>query len=186
MPRVIYHTATTLDGFIATTDHSLEWLFDVPGAAEAEAAFPAFLERVGALVLGSSTYDWVYRMQDLGRRPDGWRSAYGDRPTWVFMSRELPTAASTIRFARGEVADAWPDIAASAGERDVWVMGGGDLAGQFADAGLLDEIRVSIAPATLGAGRPLLPRVLPASRLTLVSAERVGAFAELRYAVSRD
>jgi dihydrofolate reductase len=63
----------------------------------------------------------------------------------------------------------------------VWVVGGGDLAGQFADAGLLDEIRVSIAPATLPSGKPLLPRRLGADRLELISARQAGAFAELTY-----
>ena len=59
------------------------------------------------------------------------------------------------------------EIREAAGERDVWVVGGGDLAGQFADAGLLDEIRVSFAPATLPSGKPLLPRTLGADRLEL-------------------
>jgi dihydrofolate reductase len=185
MPRVIYNTATSLDGFIATPDHSLQWLFDVPGAAEAESAFPAFLEGVGALVLGSSTYEWVHREQDLGAHPEAWHAFYGDRPTWVFTTRELPVAVPTIRLRHGDVADAWAEIAESAGDRDVWVVGGGDLVGQFADAGLLDEIRVSIAPVTLGTGRPLLPRTLLADRLALVSAERSGSFAELRFSVAR-
>lgn len=184
MPHVIYNTATTLDGFIATTDHSLQWLFDVPGSAEAEAAFPAFLEGIGALVLGSSTYEWVYREQRLAEHPETWHAYYGDRPTWVFTTRALPAAAPTIRLARGAVIDSWAEISASAGERDVWIVGGGDLAGQFADAGLLDEIRVSVAPATLRTGMPLLPRTLGPHRLSLVSAERAGAFAELRYAVN--
>ncbi|MEN2741014.1 dihydrofolate reductase family protein [Microbacterium sp. X-17] len=184
MPRVIYNTATSLDGFIATTDHSLQWLFDVPGAEDAESAFPAFLDGIGALVLGSSTYDWVYREQDLGAHPETWNTYYGDRSTWVFTTRDLPIARPTIQLRRGAVADAWPEIAASAGDRDVWVVGGGDLVGQFADAGLLDEIRVSIAPVTLGAGQPLLPRTLLADRLSLVSAERAGSFAELRFAVA--
>jgi dihydrofolate reductase len=185
MPRVVYNTATSLDGFIATSEHSLQWLFDVPGSAEAESAFPAFLEGIGALVLGSSTYDWVYREQDLGTHPETWQTYYGERPTWVFTTRDLPVAGPTIRLRQGAVADAWAEIAESAGDRDVWIVGGGDLVGQFADAGLLDEIRVSIAPVTLGAGQPLLPRALLSDRLSLVSAERAGSFAELRFAVAR-
>ena len=76
-----------------------------------------------------------------------------------------------------------PAIADAAGDRDVWVVGGGDLAGQFADAGLLDEIRISIAPATLPSGMPLLPRRLGADRLTLTDARQTGAFAELTYSL---
>lgn len=185
MTRVIYNTATSLDGFIATTDHSLQWLFDVPGAAEAESAFPAFLEGIGALVLGSSTYEWVYRQQELAEHPDAWTAVYGDRSTWVFTSRELPIATPSIRLVRGAVEAAWERIATSAGDRDVWIVGGGDLAGQFADAGLLDEIRVSVAPVTLGGGMPLLPRTLLSDRVSLASVDRAGSFVELRYTVSR-
>jgi dihydrofolate reductase len=90
-----------------------------------------------------------------------------------------------IRFRSGAVSQVWPEIAAAAGDRDVWIVGGGDLAGQFADAGLLDEIRLSVAPATLGTGKPLLPRVLGPERLTLVDAKRAGQFVELIYSVGR-
>jgi len=88
-----------------------------------------------------------------------------------------------IRFASGDVREVWPQIRESAGGRDVWIVGGGDLAGQFADAGLLDEIRVSIAPATLPSGKPLLPRTLGPDRLELTSVRQAGAFAELTYKV---
>ena len=77
----------------------------------------------------------------------------------------------------------WPEIHEAAGERDVWLVGGGDLVGQFADAGHLDEIRVSVAPVTLASGKPLLPRRLESDRLTLDSVHRSGQFAELVYSV---
>jgi dihydrofolate reductase len=184
MTRVIYNTATTLNGFLATDDHSLEWLFGVPGAEEAESAFPAFLEGIGALVMGASTYEWVARHEELAEHPERWHTYYGDRPGWVFSSRELPLAVPTLRLARGPVREAWAAIAESAGDRDVWVVGGGDLVGQFADAGLLDEVRLSVAPVVLTSGKPLLPRTLLSDRLSLVSAEPAGQFAELRYAVT--
>ena len=63
-----------------------------------------------------------------------------------------------IRFTQAEVPDVHAEMVAAAGDRDVWIVGGGDLAGQFADRGLLDEVVVSIAPVTLGSGAPLLPR----------------------------
>jgi dihydrofolate reductase len=68
----------------------------------------------------------------------------------------------------------------AAGDRNVWIVGGGDLAGQFADAGLLDEVIVSIAPVTLGAGAPLLPRRL---ELRLDELDRNGDFACARFSV---
>lgn len=182
MPRVIFYTATTLNGFLADDDDSLEWLFAAPGGEGGDADFQRFLAQIGVLVQGSSTYRWVLEHEDLVAHPEKWPAYYGDRPTWVFTTRELPVVpGADVRFAAGDVRDAWPQIRDAAGDRDVWVVGGGDLAGQFADAGLLDEIRVSIAPATLPSGKPLLPRRLGADRLELISARQAGAFAELTY-----
>ena len=88
-----------------------------------------------------------------------------------------------IRFVQGAVTEHWPDIVAAAGDKDVWILGGGDLVGQFADAGLLDEIVVTFAPVTLAAGKPLLPRDLDHTRLELTGVRQAGPFAELTYRV---
>lgn len=184
--RCIYYTATTLDGFLADDDHSLDWLFAVPGGEGGGEDFAAFLSGIGVLVQGSSTYEWVLAQEGLVEHPEKWPDYYGQRPTFVFTTRELPSVpGADVRFVSGSVAAQWPAIAEAAGNRDVWVVGGGDLAGQFADAGLLDTVRVSVAPATLGSGKPLLPRRLGADRLHLESARAVGQFAELVYAVRR-
>ncbi len=186
MTIVVFNTATTIDGFIADDADSLDWLFAVPGADEAENDFNDFLAGVGVLVMGSTTYEWIHHHQ-LSERPETWSETYGERLAFVFTTRELPVAEGldTIRFTRGAVVDAWPDIEAAAKGRDIWIVGGGDLAGQFADAGLLDEVRVSVAPTTLGSGRPLLPRRLESDRLELRAVRRVGSFAELVYRVGR-
>jgi dihydrofolate reductase len=73
----------------------------------------------------------------------------------------------------------------AAGGKNIWLVGGGDLVGQFADAGLLDEILLGVAPVTLGRGAPLLPRRLTASELELVDVSRAGQFARLTYRVRR-
>ena len=184
MPRVVYYTATTFDGFIADPSDSLDWLFAVPDAAEAEAGIDSFMDRMGVLVEGSTTYEWVVRHDQLLEHPEKWAEFYGNRPTFVFTGRELTAVpGADIRFRSAAVADVWPEIADAAGDKDVWVVGGGDLAGQFADAGLLDEIVLSVAPVTLGSGRSLFPRRLESDRLTLTSVRQVGQFAELTYSV---
>lgn len=181
----IYYTAATLDGFLATPDHGLDWLFEVPGSDAAEDAIPDFTSSVGALAMGSSTYEWVVRHEKLLDHPHTWREWYGDRPTWVFTTRSLPVVeGADIRFTRAPVADVHTEMVAAAGPRHVWLMGGGDLVGQFADAGLLDRVVVTIAPVTLGVGAPLLPRYLRSDRLTLVGVEQRGQFAELTYDVT--
>jgi dihydrofolate reductase len=180
----IYNTATTLDGFLATTDNSLDWLFEVPGADDAASGIGDFLAGIGAMAMGSTTYEWVVAHESLVEKPENWTAWYAHRPTWVFTHRELPIVrGADIRFTQAPVADVHAEMVAAAGDRDIWLMGGGDLVGQFADAGLLDRITATVAPVTLGAGAPLLPRLLRSSRLTLTTVEQRGQFAELTYAV---
>jgi dihydrofolate reductase len=181
----IYNTASTLDGFLATTDNSLQWLFDVPGADDEEAGIDDFLAGIGAMAMGSTTYEWVVEHESLLEHPATWTAWYGDRPAWVFTHRDLPlVVGADIRFTQQPVEQVHAELVAAAGDRDVWLMGGGDLVGQFADADLLDRIVVTVAPVTLGAGAPLLPRDLGSDRLTLVSVTQRGQFAELTYDVS--
>jgi len=85
----------------------------------------------------------------------------------------------------GSVSDHLDAIRETAGDKDVWLVGGGDLAGQFADAGALDELMLSVAAVTLGSGAPLLPRRIESDRLRLTHVAQVGQFVELRYDVVR-
>lgn len=183
MPRVVYATASTLNGFLADDEDSLDWLFAVPGADEAEGDLEPFIAAAGALVMGSTTYEWLLRHEQMLDRPEKWPYA---QPAFVFSSRAQPAIpGADVRFVRGAVAQVWPLVSSAAGEADVWLVGGGDLVGQFADAELLDEIRVSVAPVTLVSGRPLLPRRLESDRLELVSVKQAGQFADLRFQVRR-
>lgn len=177
-----YYTASSLDGFIADPNDSLEWLF--PLGDIAETSYPVFIRDVGALAMGSATYEWMLRhvIGPTAERPQPWPY---QQPTWVFTSRMLePVAGADIRFAQGDIRPVHAALVKAAGGRNVWIVGGGELAGQFYDAGLLDEIFVQIGSVTLGAGKPLLPRSITNPPLRLVSASRVGTgFAELHYEV---
>lgn len=180
----IYYTATTLDGFLATTDNSLSWLFEVPGSDEAESSIPDFIAGIGAMAMGSTTYEWLLEHEALVDNPDRWHEWYADRPTWVFTHRDLPVVPSAdIRFTSDPVETVHGEMVGAAGERDIWLMGGGDLVGQFADAHLLDRIVATIAPVTLGSGAPLLPREMRSERLSLTDVSRAGQFVTLTYAV---
>jgi dihydrofolate reductase len=172
MPKLVYYTATTLDGFIADPDDSLEWLLRQPNDDDGPLNYEDFIKDIGAIVMGSTTYEWVLRHE-----PDKW---YYSMPAWVMTTRDLkpPAVEADVRFASGDVRAVYDEMVAAAGGKDVWVVGGGDLAGQFADAGLLDEIVVYIAPVTLGAGRQVLPRRLD---LELVEVGQNKAFVAARY-----
>jgi len=176
-----YYTATSLDGFIATEDHSLEWLF--PLGDINDTSYPAFIREVGALAMGSSTYEWMLR--HVVQAGAAWPY---EQPTWVFSSRALPPIpGAAIHFVRGDVAPVHEAMVRAAGGKNVWVVGGGDLAGQFLDAGLLDELVVQVGSVTLGAGQPLLPRRIVSPSLKLVNVRQVGTgFAELTYAVPKE
>jgi dihydrofolate reductase len=151
MTSTTYLTATTLDGFIATEDNDLGWLFQLEGE-DPHNPYDEFIDNVGTLAMGATTYEWIRLNQ-----PGEW--AYADRPTWVFTHRDLPRIeGADLRFTSEDVGEVHRQMLEAAGGRDVWLVGGGDLVGQFLDRDLLDEIWVSIAPLVLGAGAPLLPR----------------------------
>ena len=181
MSRIFFDGATTINGWIADEDNSLEWLFAVEDPSADDDLMPSGF---GVLVMGSTTYEWLLAHEDLLAQPTKWQHLYGDRPTFVFTSRSLPVpAGADMRFVCGAVAQALPGLREAAGEQDIWVVGGGDLVGQFLDAGALDEIRLSVAPVALPAGAPLLPRRVGSDRLRLVSARAAGQFARLVYQV---
>ena len=171
MSVTTYYTATSLDGFIADEHNSLEWLFRQDQDEAGPLNYNKFFARIGALVMGSTTYQWV-----LDHEKGAWPY---ELPTWVMTTRDLPKVGD-VRLARGDVASVHEEMTAAANGKDLWVVGGGGLAGQFADAGLLDEIIVYFAPVTLGAGAPLLPRKLD---LKLEELAPNKAFACARYSV---
>ena len=179
-----YYTAASLDGFIATADDSLEWLF--PLGDIAATSYPTFIRDVGALAMGSATYRWMLRhvVGPEARRPEPWPYT---QPAWVFSSRALdPIPGADIRFVRGDVRPVHEAMVEAAAGKNVWIVGGGELAGQFHDCGLLDELFVQVGSVTLGAGKPLLPRAITSPPLRLVSVKAVGTgFAELHYEVPR-
>lgn len=176
-----YYTAASLDGFIATEDDSLDWLF--PLGDIADTGYPQFIAEVGALAMGASTYAWMLR--HVVDRGEPWPYA---QPCWVLTHRSLRgVPGADIRFAQGDVRPVHAQMATAAGTRHGWIVGGGELAGCFHDAGLLDEIIVQVGSVTLGRGKPLLPRrIVGAAALRLTAVRQVGTgFAELRYAVPR-
>ena len=190
MARSVYYCATTLDGYIAEADDSIDWLTGYKGSFEGSGAEPIagsydrFYAGVGALVSGATTYEWVLAHTEGGR---DW--PYAGKPCWVLSSRNLPTPArpgADVRIVAAEVADLYDEIIAAAGQRDLWVVGGGSVASQFADAGLLDEVRLTVVPVVLAKGKPLFERRLRGGPMKLVGARAFDSgMVELRYAIER-
>jgi dihydrofolate reductase len=169
-----YYTASSIDGFIADPDNSLSWLLSRDIDPQGPQHYERFVEQVGALCMGATTYQWL-----LDNDPGNWPYAV---PCWVFTHREFPATEHDIRFTAASVPEVHAAMVEAAGDRHVWVVGGGDLAGQFHDHGLLDEVWVQYAPVALGDGAPLLPRRV---ELELLEVDRNRDFACTRYRVVR-
>lgn len=176
MTRTVFYTATTLDGFLADEGDSLDWLLVQDVDPSGPFGYDEFIGRVGALAMGATTYGWLRDHLAAGGEQWPYR-----QPAWVFTHRDAaPIDGADIRVTADPVPEVHERLVEAAGGQDVWVVGGGDLAAQFADVGLLDEVIVSIAPVTLGAGRPLFPRPFD---LRLEELARNRAFACARYSV---
>jgi dihydrofolate reductase len=169
-----YYTATSLDGYIADEAHSLDWLDATDSDHAGPLNYTDFFAGVGALAMGAATYEW------LRAHVTEWPYVL---PCWVFTHRELEAwPAAAITFVSGDVRPVHAALVEAAGGKNVWIAGGGNLAGQFAEAGLLDEVIVYIAPFALGGGALLLPRRL---ELRLEETARNGDFVTARYSVGR-
>jgi dihydrofolate reductase len=173
--KTVFYTATTLDGYIADENASLDWLFVQEQTEDGPLTYDEFIKDVGAIAMGATTYQWILDHQaSIGEK---WPY---DMPAWVFTHRTFPETDADVRFTQDDVADVHAAMTEAAGGKNLWVVGGGDLAGQFAEATLLDELILYIAPVTLGAGRPLFPRKFD---LKLAELGQNGPFMCARYAV---
>ncbi len=169
----IYYTASSADGYLATPDHSLDWLLSRDADGDGLLGFESFFPHVGATVMGANTYQWL-----LDNAPG---EAASPGRIWVMTHREFPEREQHT-FTSAPVEDVHAELVAEAGDRHVWLAGGGGLVASFAAAGLLDEIWVQYAPVTLGAGAPLLPAHV---ELRLEEAGRNRDFVVARFSVVR-
>jgi dihydrofolate reductase len=170
MSLIRYYAAQTLDGYIAESDDNLDWLLKYEGHYEDadsdanQAGYEAFYEGIGALVSGSTTYEFV--LDHIDEWP------YAGKPCWVLTSRELPKPEGEgvdVRIVSGEIPELVGEMLESAGDGDLWIVGGGNVASQFADHGLLDRVEVTVVPVVLGEGKPLFDRRLPGAPMQLVT-----------------
>ena len=180
--RVIIHMAASLDGFIARKDGSVDWLETSDEFAGGDSLEPdfveAFLKTIDCYVMGSRTYETALNFETKGL---GW--AYGDKPTFVLTSRDLPRTRDTVKFYSG-------DLSQFVNERlrptfkSIWFVGGGAVAGECLRLGLADEIRYSIVPILIGDGISFFEKLDKdvALHLAEIKAYKNG-IVELRYEV---
>ena len=190
--KTVYYGAASLDGYLATADDSLDWLLNYEGTSEQEAAEPdpmsegggyeAFYEGVRALAMGSVTYEWILDHLDVAGGEGQW--PYRGKPCWVLSSRELSLPEGEgvdVRIVDASVSELYGEMAAATGDGVLWVVGGGNVASQFADAGLIHELIVTVVPVVLGDGKPVFDRPPSGSFALLRTRPFANGMVELHY-----
>lgn len=190
MVRTVYYVAASLDGFLIDGRNQPggrdmgernmgERTRESGGPPFGDPSYLDFLRGVGAVAMGAGTYRSF--LADAASWP------YGKIPVWIFTHHEFPgLPGADITFIRGEVAEFHPDIVYDAGEKDVLLAGGGNIAGQFMDDGLIDEMVFTVVPVALGGGRPVLPVASVTRPAVLLDTRSVGeGLVQLHYAFGR-
>jgi dihydrofolate reductase len=182
---VTIHMAASLDGFIARKDGRVDWMETADEFADGATLEPgfveAFLKTIDCYVMGSRTYETA-----LGFEAKGFGWVYGDKPTFVLTSRELPRTRDTVEFYSGDLAQLVNERLRP-NFRSIWFAGGGALCAECLRRGLADEVRYSILPIAIGDGIPFfagLDRDVPL-HLAEVRAYKSG-MVELRYEVRKN
>src|SRR5690625_1925303 len=142
--NLVLFIASSLDGYIATKDDSLEWLYHVEG--EGDHGFSEFYDTVDTILMGKRTYDWVMN-QDLKEFP------YKDKKCFVF-TRSFTEHTEDVTFVNGDLADFVNELKSEDG-KNIWMVGGGELLHSFMQEKLVDELIITVAPTLLGKGIPL-------------------------------
>lgn len=155
--RVTIHMAASLDGFIARKDGGVDWLETSDEFAGGETLDPGFVETflksIDCYVMGSRTYETALNFEAKGM---GW--AYGATPTFVLTSRALPRIRETVEFYSGDLAGLVNGHLRPA-YRNIWIVGGGFVAGECLRLGLVDVVRYSILPILIGDGIPFFETI---------------------------
>lgn len=182
--RVTIHMVASLDGFIARKDGSVDWLEtadEFAGGDTMEPAFvEAFLKTIDCYVMGSRTYETALRFEVKGL---GW--AYGDTPTFVLTTRELPRTRDTVEFYAGDLAQ-FVNGRLRPRFHSIWFVGGSSVCAECLRLEIADEVRYSILPILIGDGIPFFEQLGRdiALHLADLKAYRSG-MVELRYEVRR-
>lgn len=171
MGKICVFIACSLDGFIAGPKDELDWL---PGHGEGiEDTFTPFFEGVGAMLMGRRTFEAV------GALGVPW--PYGETPVLVATRRPLSTEIRSVRRVEGPIETLVDEARKVAGGKDVYVDGG-TLIREVLDAGLIDELTLTVVPTILGAGIPLFAGAARRHPLELLGVREIGlGLVQLRY-----
>ncbi|MED3573111.1 dihydrofolate reductase family protein [Cytobacillus praedii] len=166
--------AQSLDGFIATKDDSLDWLFKVEG--EGDNGYTEFIETIDTILIGKRTYDWIMK-HEKGQFP------YKDKSCFVF-SRTRNDDTDHVKFINEDIVTFTNNLKKEDG-KNIWIVGGGDLLHTFLKEDLVDELILTIAPKIIGEGIPLFKESNYHLDLYLKGTRTFNQFVELHYIVGK-
>jgi dihydrofolate reductase len=171
MPKVVLFIATSLDGYIASPDGTVDWLFH-----DADYGYTEFMASVDAVVMGRKTWEQARTFEDV---------PFAGKQVIVFTRSKAESNEDRIRFVQADGSITIDDIRNSV-QKDIWLVGGGDLIQQFIASNLIDEFRLFVHPIILGEGVPLFPRQSERTNLIFVSSQSFpSGLVELRYQFER-
>lgn len=172
--KIVLFIAQSLDGYIATKDDSLDWLFKVEG--EGDNGYSEFFETVDTILIGKRTYDWVME-QEKGQFP------YQNKDCYVFSRSPLDDT-NEVKFVNEDIVNFTDNLKKEEGE-NIWIVGGGDILHTFLKEKLVDELILTVAPTIIGEGIPLFKAGDYQLDLSLVGTRTFNQFVELHYVVNK-
>ncbi len=170
--KLVLYIASSLDGYIATEDHNLDWLFAVEG--EGDNGYSMFYDTVDTILIGRVTYDWIIE-HEKGNFP------YKGKECYVFTRTKMMDN-EYVTFISDDVVPFSKELKNRNGQ-SIWLVGGGNLLDTFLKEKLVDELIVTVAPVLLGKGIPLFGNNSFQTPLSLISINRINQFVELHYEV---
>ena len=166
--------ASTLDGYIATKEESLQWLFDVEG--EGDNGYGAFYSDIDTIIMGKKTYDWLEKEQ-AGQWP------YSDKTSYILTHQKISSTDNIVFIDKEKLTELSVNFADT--DKNIWVVGGGEVIKLFIENHWVDELQVTIAPVLLGDGISLFPSGNYKEKLQLIDTKIYGQFVELHYLVKK-
>lgn len=168
--KVMLYIATSLDGYIATEEDSLDWLFKVEG--EGDNGYSEFFDTIDTIVLGRRTYDWIMEAEK-----DNF--PYKNKACYVF-TKSKHEANNDVEFVDGDVVELINSLKNIEG-KNIWIVGGGKLLSNLIKENLVDEFVITVAPTLIGRGIPLFNKQDIEIELDLKSVRQFNQLVELHY-----
>ncbi|MBO0995999.1 dihydrofolate reductase family protein [Bacillus sp. SD088] len=173
--KVVLFIAVSLDGYIATKEESLEWLFKVEG--EGDNGISEFLNTIDTILMGKTTYDWIMEHEGDNSWP------YADKDCYVFTRSSIANT-QQVKFISPNIPDFVNELKKQAG-KNIWMVGGGELLSSFLKENAVDEFIITVAPTLIGSGIPLFKNGDYHLELSLKKTRKFNQFVELHYTVKK-